>query len=74
MLLGVGVGSAVGLAMLLNVSLSNLPWIVAVGLAKLTLLASGGLLASGAVLQRLATRRDTEARLAPPSDGPPRQT
>jgi hypothetical protein len=38
-------------------------WLVAVGLAKLTLIASGGLIAAGAVVQRLAKRADDRARL-----------
>ena len=69
MFLGLGVGSTVGLAMLLHLSLPGVSWIVAVGLAKLTLVASGGLLASGAFLQRLTARRDG-ARLAAPERAP----
>ena len=66
MLLGVGVGSAVGLAMLLHLSVPGVSWLVAVGLAKLTLAASAGLLAGGAFLQRLAARRNN-LRLPPES-------
>jgi hypothetical protein len=62
MLLGLGIGGAVGLALLFHLSLPGVSWIMAVGLAKLTLGASVGLLAGGAFLQRLATRRD-DARL-----------
>jgi hypothetical protein len=64
MLLGVLLGGAIGVAILLGVSLPGLSWFLAVGLAKLTLIGSGGLLAGGALLQRLANRRDDRARLS----------
>lgn len=67
MLLGLGLGGVVGLALLLHVSLPGVSWLVAVGLAKLTLAAAGGLLAGGAVIQRVAARHE-EARL-PPATG-----
>jgi hypothetical protein len=63
MALGVLLGGAVGLAILLNVSLPSVSWLVAVGLAKLTLIAAGGLMAGGAVAQRLAARRDDSPQL-----------
>jgi hypothetical protein len=58
MMLGLGVGSAVGLAILLHLSIPGVSWIVAVGLAKLTLVSSVGLLGAGAALQRIANRRE----------------
>jgi hypothetical protein len=61
--LGVLLGSAVGIGMLLGVSIPGVSWLVTVGLAKLTLVASGGLMAAGAMLQRLAKRAEDRARL-----------
>jgi hypothetical protein len=62
MLIGLAVGGAVGLGILLHVTIPGISWLVAVGLAKLSLVASGGLLASGAVLQRLAARHEASAQ------------
>lgn len=56
--LGVVVGGGVGLAMLLHVTLPGVSWLMALGIAKLTLAASVGLLGAGAFMQRLANRRD----------------
>jgi hypothetical protein len=61
--LGVLLGSAVGIGMLLGVSVPGVSWLVAVGLAKLTLVASGGLIAAGATLQRLAKRAEDRTRV-----------
>ncbi len=61
--LGVLLGGAVGIGILLGVQLPGLSWLVALGLAKLTLIAAGGLMASGAVLIRLANRADERDRL-----------
>jgi hypothetical protein len=69
MMLGLAVGGAVGLAMLLHLPFPGVSWLVALGLAKLTLAASLGLLSGGAILQRLATRRE-DARLASHSGRP----
>jgi hypothetical protein len=69
MLLGAGLGSFVGIAILAGFPFPGVSWLVALGLAKLTLIASGGLLAGGAVLQRLASRRDAD-RLPPPTGRP----
>jgi len=44
MILGVAVGGAVGLALLFHFSIPGVPWLLALGLAKLTLAASAGLL------------------------------
>jgi hypothetical protein len=53
MALGVAVGGAVGLALLFHLSIPGVPWLLALGLAKLTLLGSAGLLGAGAFIQRL---------------------
>jgi hypothetical protein len=63
LILGVLIGGAVGIGMLLGVSVPGVSWLVAVGLVKLSLIAAGGLIAGGAVLQRLATRADHRNRL-----------
>jgi hypothetical protein len=65
MILGALLGGAVGLGMLVGLSIPGVSWIVAVALAKLSLVASGGLMAGGAVLQRLAARREEPPRLPP---------
>jgi hypothetical protein len=57
MFLGLGVGGIVGLSILLHLDVPGVPWLVAVGLTKLALVASGGMLAGGAFLQRLGARR-----------------
>lgn len=69
MLLGVGVGGAVGLALLFHLSIPGVPWLLALGLVKLTLAASAGLLGAGAFVQRLAGRRGERPTL--PSDTKP---
>lgn len=61
--LGTLLGCAVGVAILFGVQPPGVSWLVAVGLAKLTLIASGGLMAGGALLLRLAKRSDERARL-----------
>jgi hypothetical protein len=67
LVLGALIGSMVGVALLFGVQLPGLPWLVALGLVKLTLIASGGLMAGGAVLHRLARRAEERERLGPPS-------
>ena len=68
MVLGVAVGGAVGLALLFHLSIPGVPWLLAVGLAKLTLAGSAALLGTGAFVQRLANRRSE--RLTLPSRTP----
>jgi NhaP-type Na+/H+ or K+/H+ antiporter len=68
MILGVAVGGAVGLALLFHLSIPGVPWLLAVGLAKLTLAGSAGLLGAGAFMQRLANRHDEQPAL--PSEKP----
>ena len=63
LVLGALIGAAVGIGMLLGVSVPGVSWIVAVGLVKLTLIASGGLMAAGAVLHRLARRAEDREQL-----------
>lgn len=63
MISGAAVGSALGVALLLHVQLPGVPWIVAVGLAKLTLIGSGGLMAAGAAMQRVARRQEERGAL-----------
>jgi hypothetical protein len=66
MVLGVVVGGAVGLALLFHLSIPGVPWLLALGLAKLTLLGSAGLLGAGAFVQRLGNRHSELPAL--PSD------
>lgn len=61
---GVAVGALVGLGLLAGIKIGEQPWIVSVGLVKLTLLAAGGLIAAGATLQRLARREDKRKRVS----------
>ena len=70
--LGVLLGAAVALGIALGVSIPGVSWLIAVGLVKLTLIASGGLIAAGAVLQRLAKRAD-DRQLPSSSDSGPRE-
>lgn len=70
---GAVVGAAVGFGMLAGVTLPGMPWLVAVGLTKLTLLSSAGLMAAGAFCLRLDRRSVEHARLqAQSADVPPR--
>ena len=65
MLLGLGVGFVAAVAWMMGVSVSGVPLLVAIGLGKLTLVASGGLMAGGATLQRIAKRHESSAALPP---------
>ena len=67
---GAVLGAAVGAAVLLHVNIP-LPWLAAVGLAKLTLAASGGLMAGGAVCLRIARRREQRLLEGPRSPSAP---
>jgi len=63
---GIGVVAAVGIGGGFHLAF---PWLVNVALAKLTLVASGGAMAGGAVVRRIGVRREQAAYLiAPPSD------
>jgi hypothetical protein len=63
LVLGALLGCAVGIGMLFGVTVPGVSWLVAVGLVKLTLMASGGLMAVGAVVQRLARRTKDREQL-----------
>jgi hypothetical protein len=65
--LGAAVGAGVGLAMLTHTGLVGVPWLVNVALAKLGLVASGGLMAGGAMSIRIAKRRERAALPREPS-------
>ena len=56
--LGAAVGAAVGVAILSHAGLPGVPWLVNVALAKLGLVASGGLMTGGAVSLRVARRHE----------------
>jgi hypothetical protein len=58
MIVGAGVGVAVAIAMAGHYGLAGAPWIVNVALAKLGLVAAGGLMTAGAVSVRIANRRE----------------
>jgi len=64
--LGVVLGAGVSAAMLLHLRIAGLHWLILVGLAKLTLAGSLGLIAAGAVVRRLAVRRDARVALERP--------
>lgn len=56
--LGATVGVVVAAAMLLHLGVVGAPWLVNVALAKLGLIAAGGIMAGGAVTVRLAARSE----------------
>ena len=58
MALGAAVGIVVALAMVAHLGVVGVPWLVNVALAKLGLVAAGGLMAGGAVSVRLAQRHE----------------
>ena len=62
--LGVIIGVAGAAGLMMGLHATGMAWIVGIGLAKLTLLASGGLLASGAGVLRLARRAEDRRLLA----------
>ena len=55
---GLVLGVGVGVAIIAGPQFFSLPWMISVGLAKLTLLASGGLMGAGAICHRLAAREE----------------
>ena len=65
MVVGAAVGIAVGVGIGLGISLPGIPWLIAVGLVKLTLLGSAVLMGAGAFLERLSGRRQDRDRLPP---------
>ncbi|MEO8620161.1 MAG: hypothetical protein ABI625_03775 [bacterium] len=70
---GAAVGAMVAVAMLGGIHVANVPLIVAIGLGKLTLLTSGGLMAAGAVCNRLALRKEQRELLDRASEDQPPQ-
>jgi hypothetical protein len=70
-LLGLALGGAVGLGIMFAPDMVGLSWLIAVGLVKLAFASSLGLIAGGAVLQRIANRSEERERLLspPPGDG-----
>lgn len=65
MITGALLGGSVAVAMLAHLGAPGASWLVNVALAKLTLVAAGGLLAGGAVTGRIARRRE-QRQLPPP--------
>ena len=65
MVAGAVIGIAIGAAIGLGISLPGIPWLVAVGLVKLTLFGAGVLMGSGAILVRLSRRDEKTDRLPP---------
>ena len=61
---GAAVGVAVALAMLAHFGVNGAPWLVNVALAKLGLVAAGGLMAGGAASVRIAKRREQASLLS----------
>ena len=64
---GAMVGVADACAIAVHLGVAGAPWIVNVALAKLAFIGAGGLMAGGAVVGRLAARRDAR-RLEPPPE------
>jgi hypothetical protein len=56
--LGATVGAGVAVAIGMHTGLASAPWLVNIALAKLGLVASGALMAGGAMSLRLAKRRE----------------
>jgi hypothetical protein len=61
MALGVIVGAAAAVWVAIGLDRVALPWLVSLGLVKLTIVASFGLMAGGAMLVRVARRRSDAA-------------
>ena len=66
----IGLGAAVGvldaIAMATHLGLTGVPWLVNVALAKLGLIAAGGLMVCGAASVRLGRRREQRRLGSPP--------
>jgi hypothetical protein len=62
--LGAAVGAGVALAFLFRVGVGAFPWLVVVGLYKLTFVASLGLMGAGAFTRRLAIRAEERKALS----------
>ena len=66
MFVGLLVGGAAVVAVSVPVHIVGIAWLIGVGLIKLTFAASLGLMAGGAVLQRIARRADERQQLPAP--------
>jgi hypothetical protein len=66
--LGVVIGGLLGLSLLVHIQVEGLPWLFAIEMAKLTFAVSIGLIAAGAVVQRIALRAAMLSQLPPPRD------
>jgi hypothetical protein len=66
--IGLAVGVLLGATIMLPMHLVGFSWLIGVGLAKLTFAASLGLIGGGAVLQRIAKRREDLGLIAPPGE------
>jgi hypothetical protein len=64
--LGLLVGIVGGIGLTVGFHFTGIAWLVAIGLAKLTLATSLGLMAGGAVLQRLAQRDEKRKAVEAP--------
>lgn len=64
MALGVALGAALSAALALHVTIPGVHWFVLVGLAKLALVGSLGLIAAGGIVRRLAIRKEGRRALA----------
>jgi DNA-binding MarR family transcriptional regulator len=69
--LGLVIGIVGSLGLTMGFHLTGFAWLVAIGLAKLTLAASLGLMAGGAVLQRLSHREEQRRALQGQNSTPP---
>ena len=65
MVAGAAIGIAIGAGIGLGISLPGIPWLIAVGLVKLTLLGSAVLMGAGAFMERLSGRKQERDRLPP---------
>lgn len=61
--LGAAVGVVVAIAMIVHFGLNGAPPLVNIALAKLGLVAAGGLMAGGAISVRIANRRESSKLL-----------
>ena len=61
--LGALVGFAAGVSLLLGIDRLRLPWLVAIGLVKLTIVASFGIMTAGAMLIRLTRKARARTRV-----------
>ena len=69
MAIGVAIGAVVAIALAMGIRVNGMPFLVSVGLAKLTVLTALGFLAGGAVVRRLGKRREERERVgAHPDD------